>query len=165
MARTASAATSLLIGILRGDGGMQSVIAQISQRENVVLEPVADAHFLARNMNPDLAEKLTSGKYPTVHVYCDRIQNTLREKFRTFSGTATLVADVRISDDHVDELDKKLQLYAEAVTNVLDNSRGTWEAGVFYPGGYEVQFGAVKPGGKQFLQTARIRFDVHISRD
>jgi len=165
MSRTASAATHFLLGMLQGGGGMPAAIADISQRENVLLEGIAGAQFLARNISPDIAEKHTSAKYPTLHVYCDRIQNTMREKFRTFSGTATLNVDLRISHDHVEELDKKLQLYVEAVTNVLDNGRGTWEPGVFYPGGYEVQFGAVKPGGKQFLQTARIRFEVHISRD
>lgn len=165
MARTASAATHLLLGMLQSESGMPSAIAEISQRENVSLDAIAGGHFFARNMSLEAAEKLTTAKYPTVYVYCERIQNTLREKFRTFSGTATLNVDLRISNDHLEELDKKLQLYVEAVTNVLDNSRGTWEPGIFYPGGYEVQFGAVKPGGKQFLQTARIRFEVHISRD
>ena len=165
MAKTAISATNLLLSRLRADSGMPLAISEISQRENIVLEPVAGGHFLARNMTPEVAEKTTTAKYPTVYVYCERITNTLREKFRTFSGTATLNVDLRISHDHIDDLDRKLQLYVEAVTNVLDNNRGTWESGIFYPGGYDVQFGAVKPGGKQFLQTARIRFEVHISRD
>jgi hypothetical protein len=36
---------------------------------------------------------------------------------------------------------------------------------MFYTGGYEVQFGAVKKGGKHFLQIAKVQFDLNISSE
>jgi hypothetical protein len=35
---------------------------------------------------------------------------------------------------------------------------------MFYSGGYEISFGAVKRGGRGFLQAARIGFDVGVSK-
>jgi hypothetical protein len=93
------------------------------------------------------------------------VQNNLREKFRTFSGTATMCIEVRVSQDRVDGLEQQLQYLVEAVTDVLDGNRGTWPSGMFYGGGYEVTFSALKHGGKNFLQSAKVRFDVNISSD
>jgi hypothetical protein len=58
-----------------------------------------------------------------------------------------------------------LQLYVDAVTRVLDRSRGDWSEGMYYTGGYEVTFGAVKRGGKNFVQTAKVAFEVGVSRN
>jgi hypothetical protein len=52
----------------------------------------------------------------------------------------------------------------DVLTDVLDANRGDWGDGVFYTGGYEVVFGAVKSGGKNFLQQAKITFDMDVSK-
>jgi hypothetical protein len=36
--------------------------------------------------------------------------------------------------------------------------------GVFYGGVYEVEYGAVKHGGKNFIQIAKVTFNLEISR-
>jgi hypothetical protein len=36
---------------------------------------------------------------------------------------------------------------------------------MFYTGGYEVQFGPVKQGGKNYLQVAKVKFEVNMSAD
>ena len=50
-----------------------------------------------------------------------------------------------------------------AITQVLDNSRGDWGDGVFFAGGYEVAFGGIKHGGRNFLQIAKVAFVLEIS--
>jgi hypothetical protein len=47
----------------------------------------------------------------------------------------------------------------------LDQSRGDWGGGMLYSGGYEVNYGPVKLGGKHFLQITKIVFEVDISTD
>ncbi len=71
--------------------------------------------------------------------------------------------EARVTHDRLEELSRRLELYVEAVTEVLDSHRGDWGGGVFYAGGYEVTFGASKHGGKNFLQTAKVTFDVDVS--
>jgi hypothetical protein len=56
-----------------------------------------------------------------------------------------------------------LQLYTSAVTDVLDLHRGEWGAGLFYAGGYRVEFGSVRRGGRSFLQTAKVLLEVEAS--
>ena len=82
-----------------------------------------------------------------------------------FSGTTSMTVEIRVSHDRIEELETRMQLYVDAVTGVLDRNRGEWNRGMFYTGGYEVQFGAVKHGGKHFIQIAKVQFELNISSE
>lgn len=116
------------------------------------------------NAGVDLTEKAGHGHYPSVLVYCDKLGNTLEEKFRRFSGKAHLVIEVRTSQDRLEGLDASTQLYVDAVCALLDDSRGDWGGGSFYGGGYTVTYDPVTRGGKNFLQRAKVGFDVEVSK-
>jgi uncharacterized protein (DUF433 family) len=51
------------------------------------------------------------------------------------------------------------------VTDVLDRHRGAWGMGIFHSGTYEITFQAAKRGGKNFIQSARVRVETHVSLD
>ena len=127
------------------------------------LPPFPASHVIAQNAAPEIVERSNVNHYPTVHLYCNKVINSLREKFRTFSGEAQLTAELRVSQDRLNGIEDLLQLYVDAVARVLDQSRGDWGDGVFYGGGYEVLYTPVKHGGKNFLQTAKISFTAEIS--
>jgi hypothetical protein len=120
---------------------------------------------MAQNVSLELIERSTDAGFPALQVYCDRVINDLREKFRTFSGRAEMAVEVRASQDRLEGLEQMLQFYVDAVTRVLDQNRGDWGEGMFYTGGYELAFGPVKRGGKHFVQVAKIKFDVGVSRN
>jgi hypothetical protein len=111
----------------------------------------------------EVSEKSGHGNYPGLLVYCDKLSNSLKEKFRRFSGKAHMVIEVRNSGDRIEPIEAETQLYVDAVCALLDDSRGDWGAGAFYSGGYEVVFEPIARGGKNFLQRAKIGFDVEIS--
>ena len=165
MAQTGSSSTRELARILQGEAGIGFSIGQISERESFELPLIEDSQIVTRNVAADLAEKTASVKYPLLHVYCDRVVNSLKEKFRIFSGTARMNVEIRVSHDRIEELEMRMQLYVEAVTEVLERNRGEWNRGMFYTGGYEVQFGAMKKGGKHFIQIAKVQFDLNISSE
>lgn len=164
MARTESAAVGYLTGLLRGETGVDSRIGAM-RAENIELPAISGVEILEQHVSAEIAERAGSIRYPIAHVYCDRVVNQLREKFRTFSGTAQLNVEVRVSHDHIGELQKQLRICVEAVTDVLDGRRGSWGAGMYYAGGYEISFGPVKRGGRNFIQSAVVRLEVHISVD
>lgn len=164
MARTESAATGFLAELLRGDTGADYWLG-VLRAENSELPAFGSVEVLQQHVAAEIAERAGSVRYPVAYVYCDRVLNPLREKFRTFSGTAQLNVEVRVSHDHIGELQKQLQMCVEAVTNVLDGRRGAWSAGLFYGGGYEIAIGPVKKGGRNFIQSAVVRLEVHISVD
>lgn len=118
----------------------------------------------ARNVSADLSEKGGNASYPAVLVYCDKLSNSLKEKYRQFSGTAHLVAEVRNSEDRLDTIQRDLELYVDAVCALLDDSRGDWGDGAFYAGGYEVSYEPIARGGKNYLQRAKVGFEVEISK-
>ena len=163
MAQTGSISTQKLVEILTGSEGLSLTIAAMSEQAAIELPQIDPEQVIAQNVAPEIAERATGAKYPAVHVYCDRIANALKEKFRTFSGTAHLVIEVRVSRDRLEGVERAVQLYVDAITKVLDTHRGDWGQGMFYSGTYEVAYSAVKHGGKNFIQTAKVTFELDIS--
>lgn len=163
MATVGSAATNAAMQMLAGPTGLPYAVAAIAQQERAELAPIAAEQVAAQNVAFEVAEKTAGVKYPAVYVYCEGIANLLKEKFRTFSGKAYMAIDVRVSSDRLEGLTQELQMYVSAVTAVLDAHRGDWGSGMFYTGGYKVEFGPVKRGGKNFLEAARVTFEVEAS--
>jgi hypothetical protein len=163
MARVERIATAQLANLLRGDDGAVPISRQLIQQEQLQVSALEITAVLERFVAADVAEKASTARYPAIHVYCDRVSNTLKEKFRVFSGSAQLNIDVRVSHEHLDGLQEQLQIYVESVTEVLQRKRGTWGMGVMYTGGYEIIFSPVKRGGRNYFQSALIKLEVHIS--
>jgi hypothetical protein len=118
----------------------------------------------AQNASADISEKAGHAHYPALLVYCDKMSNTLKEKFRQFSGKAHMVVEIRHSQDGLETIETNLQTYVDAVCALLDDSRGDWGEGTFYTGGYDVAYEPVARGGKNFLQRAKVGFDVEVSK-
>jgi hypothetical protein len=124
---------------------------------------LSTAQVTAQNVAPDIADQSNPTQFPAINVYCEKVVNNLGEKFRTFSGTAQMAVEVRHSQDQLSGLQDGLETYADAVMQVLNTNRGDWGSGMFYAGAYAVAFGAVKKGGKNFMQTAKITFEIGVS--
>jgi hypothetical protein len=164
MTQAASIAAKKFIGFLAAaDTGIGPAIAALAADTGVVLAPLPAEHIVNQNIPMALAERSQAVKYPVVHVYSDRVRNVLTEKFRTFSGKVRAVAEIRFSQDRVEGIEERLRLYVDAVTQVLDANRGSWGEGAFYAGAYEVSFDPVQRGGRNFLQIARVSFEVDLS--
>jgi hypothetical protein len=164
MAQAAVIAVAELLRLLQAEAGLPLAAATLS-RTGDELPPVSTTDIVNGQIGSDLLEKSAVSKYPSFFVYCERVTNKLVEKFRTFSGSAELVIEVRVSHEHTDEVSRQLNAYVQAVTDVLDDNRGIWMRGVFYAGAYEITFQPVKRGGKNFIQSARVRVETHVSVD
>jgi hypothetical protein len=164
MAQTASAVTGLFTGFLTDPAtGVNSAIATAALDSGVPLSPIPAAYIVAQNMAIEIFERAAVVKYPVIQVYSDRVRNLLTEKFRTFSGKVRTVAQISVSQDRIEGIEVQTRLYVDAVTQVLDENRGSWGQGAFYTGGYEVTFDPVKQGGRNFLQVAKVTFKVDLS--
>ncbi len=164
MAQSASIATRLVAGYLTDQtAGVNALAAQLAQDNAVPISPLRPAAVYTQNVAFEVIEKALVVKYPTIHVYADRVQNLLTEKFRTFSGKVRTVAEVRVSNDRIEEVEPYVRIYVEAVTGVLDANRGCWGEGAFFGGAYDVTYEPLKYGGKNFLQIAKVTFEVDLS--
>jgi hypothetical protein len=164
MAKTASVTARKMVEFLtEPEKGVASAIGQLAEDSGVRLAVIEPGQIVAQNMSFEIAERSLVVKYPSIHVYVDRVKNLLTEKFRRFSGKIRTVAEVRVSQDRLEGIEEQLRLYVDAVTQVLDGNRGNWGEGAFYAGGYEVAFEAVKHGGRNFVQVAKVSFEVDLS--
>ena len=164
MARTARTALRLLSNQMQAETGLPYTVSAVAGREKTALPAIMATHIVSQHVAADLLEKSAGAQYPRVHLYCEKITNHLKEKFRMFSGTIRLVAEVRASQDRAENLESSIMLYVDAVTDVLDSHRGDWGEGFFFTGGYEVIFSPMKHGGKNFIQSAKISFDLNASQ-
>jgi hypothetical protein len=179
-AQTASVVTKIFAGFLTDtdedipgesdteidDGNItaiNSAVATLALDSGIALAPIPSKQIITQNMSIEIFEKSSVVKYPVIQIYSDRVRNLLTEKFRKFSGKVRTVAEVRVSQDRIEGLEDQLRLYVDAVAQVLDSNRGDWGQGAFYAGGYEVAFDPVKQGGKNFLQVAKVTFEVDMS--
>jgi len=163
MLQIAGSSTQKVLGVLTANEGLPAAVEALVLQQGLSLPAIGLQQIMAQNVAADISEQSTMTIYPAVYVYCNKVVNECREKFRTFSGDAELVVEARVSQDRLDQLETNLQAYVDAITQVLDNSRGDWGGGAFFDGGYEVTFGGVKHGGRNFLQIAKVAFVLEIS--
>lgn len=165
MLQIASATTQKLAGVLGSNGGVPAAIGTLVVQQGLVLPPITASQIIAQNVAPEISERSTVSNYPLLYVYCGKLVNELVEKFRTFSGSAQMVVETRVSQDRLENIESNLHAYVDAITQVLNSSRGDWGDGVFYSGGYEVTFGGVKQGGRNFIQIAKVALVLDVSAD
>lgn len=159
-----SGVATIVADVLRGEGGLQSNLDALTESEHAPRIELTDKQYITQNLPADMAERSSAGRYPCIHVYCEKVVNELREKSRTFSGELGMAIEVRVSSDRVERLETQLHVLVDAVTGTLEQNRGDLGMGIFFGGGYEIAFAGVKHGGKNFLQTAKITFPLLLSR-
>ena len=163
--RIGSAATAKVQQMVTGPSGVNAGLAAITASGAEFAGLVDKSQVRTQNVALEMAERALGVKYPAVNVYCEKVVNDLREKFRTFSGRVQMAIEVRQSQDRLDGMQDHLEVYVDAAMLMLDGSRGDWGDGMYYAGGYEVAYGPVKQGGKNFVQMAKITFEIGVNRN
>jgi hypothetical protein len=164
MAGLSGALTSIVVSMLTSVTGGVSVRIAAMEEDDSSLQAVGIRNIVALNASVEISEKTGFVQYPALVVYCDKVSNTLKEKFRQFSGKVHMVVEVRHSQDELAGIESNVTVYTDAVCALLDDSRGDWGGGLFYVGGYDVSYEPVGRGGKNFLQRAKVGFDVEVSK-
>ena len=161
--RIGSATTGKVIQRITSPTGVNAGLAALAAGEGLPAALDA-AQVYSQNVAPDVAERSGMAQYPVANVYCEKIVNNHTEKFRTFSGSVQMAIELRHSQDRLEGLQESLELYVDSVMQVLNAGRGDWGDGMFYTGEYQASFGAVKHGGKNFIQAAKITFEIGVSK-
>jgi hypothetical protein len=163
MAWVGTTVTAQVVTLLTAPKGLNASVSTLAQAEGATLVAVGQNQILAQNVSIELAERSTEVQYPAVNVYCEKIVNQLKEKFRNFSGKAIMAIEIRVSQDRLAGIENQLQMYTDAATQVLDQNRGDWGEGMYFAGCYEAVLGPVKHGGQNFIQVGKVTFEVGVS--
>ena len=160
-----SAATAKVVQRITSADGVNAGLGALTQAEREFAGLIDSSQVRVQNVAAEMAERALGVKYPAVNVYCEKIVNELREKFRAFSGRVQMAIELRQSQDRLEGIQERLELYVDATMQMLNASRGDWGDGMFFGGGYEVAYGAVKQGGKNFMQVAKVTFEIGVNRN
>lgn len=158
-----SLATAAVVQMITTPTGVNASLGALTLAGQTAPAVLQSAQVVSQNVAADLAEQAGVIQYPTVNVYCEKLVNSQVEKFRSFSGTIQMAMELRYSQDRLDGLQDAMAVYADALLQVLEGNQGDWGNGLFYGGAFQVAYGAVKHGGKNFLQTAKITFEIGVS--
>jgi hypothetical protein len=161
MTQISRTVTEHVLALLAGDKGMNAALDELKTISSHV--PADIRSFLGMNVAAELLEKANQAQYPAVLVYCEKLNNTLEEKFRTFSGQARVTVEIRNSEDRIEGVNKSSSVYADVICEVLNQARGPWSDAFWFGGGYEVTYQPVKAGGKHFVQSTKVTFEVDVS--
>src|ERR1035437_10899615 len=132
-----SAATAKIVQRITGPSGVNAGLGALTQGEREFAGLVDTSQVRAQNVVAEMAERALGVKYPAVNVYCEKIVNDLREKFQTFSGRVQMAIELRQSQDRVEGVQDRLEVYVDATMQMLDGNRGGWGGGGVFWGGEE----------------------------
>ena len=108
MAGLSGTLTDTVVSLLTStSGGVNVRVGAIEQGDDSIQAPGIRT-IVALNVSVDISEKTGHAQYPALLVYCDKVSNTLKEKFRTFSGKAHVVVEVRHSQDTLDRIESSV---------------------------------------------------------
>lgn len=163
MAKTAALALERFVELLREPAtGFQAQLNSIAARDGVPLKPLPQRSLFVMNAAPELVDQSRDADYPELFLYAETLENAGREKFAYFSGPVRLGAEIRISSEVPDRLESDLHRHVEAVLNVLHSAPQEWRPGMVFTGRYMVTCAPARLGGNNFLQTAKVSFDIDL---
>lgn len=155
---------AVLHNLLSSEQGISQSWAAGSEAAESGVPRVASDQISTNNIPASLLSQQSAIRYPRFQVYCDRVENQMREKFNRFSGTAHLTIEIHHSGEKWEGVSSSLGLYIQSVTDVIESHRGELGDGMHLPGKYIVEVDSPKAGGRGFLQTARVRVPVEVIR-
>ena len=150
--------------LLNTGGALVNQVTSLAASANVSVPAINPLNIVLSSAAPDLGDRNMQLTYPRICLYSERVKNTQAEKFRAFSGTVAVIAEVWASGNLVQQGDQWIHFYVEALTSLLRNNIGDWSDGVFFSGVYDVLFAPPKAGGFGFVQSAKITCTLNVSR-
>jgi len=158
-----SMATATVVQMITAPTGVNAGLGALTLAGQAGPAILQTAQVVSQNVAADVAEQAGAIQYPTVSVYCEKLVNSQVEKFRSFSGTIQMAIELRYSQDRLDGLQDAMAVYADALLQVLEANQGDWGNGLFYAGTFQAAYGPVKHGGRNFVQSAKIIFQIGVS--
>lgn len=151
--------------ILTNANALESQVYGLALEANVELPTIPSQEVMVSAIPPSIGDNNVQFTYPRICLYSSGLKNTQFEKFRSLSGTVSVIAEIWASGNMVTQADQWIHFYVEAVTDLLRQNIGDWGDGIYFSGVYDVQFQQPKAGGFGFVQSAKVTCDINVSRN
>ena len=83
-ANIAGGATAKALSLMQGQSGINASVAAMQQAVSGAVSFAPPVQVTAQNVAADLVERSMAVRYPMATVYCEKVVNDLKEKFRSF---------------------------------------------------------------------------------
>jgi hypothetical protein len=154
-----------LADLLTNSNNLQQRISTLAAACGVTIPPIPSTQVLLTSASAQIGDRDVQLTYPRVCLYTLLTKNAQTEKFRTFSGSVSVIAEVWASSSLINDADHWIHFYSGALTDILRENIGDWEDGVFFGGAYDVQFQAPAVGGFGYVQSAKVICNFYISQN
>jgi hypothetical protein len=158
------AAAQKMSNLLTTGNALQQQISAVAAAANAMVPLITAAQIVLSSTVPDMGDKDLQLTYPRICLYTAAVKNTQVEKFRSLSGTVSVVAEIWASGDLLDQTDQWIHYYVEAMTVILRQNIGDWGDGFFFSGSYDVQLQSPKVGGIGYVESAKVSAVLNVSR-
>lgn len=158
-------ASQKLANLLTSNDALEQQVANIAALTNLQIPPITADQVVLSSASAEIGDKNIQLTYPRVCLYSSSVKNTLLEKFKSLSGTVSVVTEVWASGNLVTDIDQWIHFYVEAVTEIYRQNVGDLNDGFYFSGAYEVQFQAPKAGGLGFAQSAKVTCVLNVSQN
>ena len=156
-------AAQKLSGLLTNASALQQAVGNLASACGMDVPPIPSAQVVLSSASVDIADMNLQLTYPRICVYSSALKNAQTEKFRSFSGSVTITAEVFTSGNLVSDTDQWIHFYLEGMTQILRQNIGDWGDGMFFSGVYDVQLQAPKTGGFGYVESAKVTCSVNVS--
>jgi hypothetical protein len=157
-------ASQKLAALLTTNNSLQHQIENLAGITGIMVPPLTSQQVILSSAAPDIGDKNVQLTYPRVCLYSSVLKNTLAEKFKTLSGTISVITEIWASGNLVSDTDRWIHFYVEAVTEIYRQGAGNLGDGFYFSGAYDVQFTPPKPGGVGFSQSAKLTCVLNVSQ-
>jgi hypothetical protein len=158
-------ASQKLAGLLTINNALQQQISSLADTAGLRVPSITAQQVVLSSAAPDIGDKNVQLTYPRVCLYSSVLKNTHAEKFRTLSGTVSVVTEIWASGNLVSDTDSWIHFYVEAVTEIYRRAAGDLLDGFYFSGEYDVQFAPPKAGGVGFSQSAKVTCILNVSQN
>jgi hypothetical protein len=154
-----------LSDLLTKENALEETINALATSSNLMLPTITSAGVVLSSASADIADKDVQLTYPRICLYSTALKNTQIEKFRSLSGTVSVMAELWASASLLQDTDQWIHFYVEAMTDILRQSIGDWGDGIFFSGAYDVQFQPPRVGGFGYVELAKVTCVLNVSRN
>lgn len=158
-------ASQTLASLLTADEALATEIANLASATGLNIPSITADQVVLSSASPDIGDKSIMLTYPRVCLYSSALKNTLAEKFKSLSGTLSVVTEIWASGNLVSDTDQWIHFYVEAVTEIYRGNTGDLGNGLYFAGAFDVQFQPPKAGGIGFSQSAKVTCVLNVSQD
>ena len=156
-------ATNKLLALLTVNSALSQAISSNAAAAGVSVPSLQTSQIIGSFISADIGDLNLQLTYPRVCIYTSQVANNQREKFRSFSGVVSVVADVWSSDSLEQPAEMALHFLVDGIAGILQVNLGDWGDGFRYSGVYGVQLQTPKLGGLGFVQLARMTCNLDVT--